>query len=316
MKARYHFTASDSRFGLVLVIVLTVTSLQVITLVNPAAKASSYSTDGNIFAPSTISQAFSNGQDNGFATQAALSGVWARQTNNIVGAQSYYDVVFLTSTTGTIKFIDITFPPGTIIGAPINVAEREGIGAGSAEKTSATQIRYTVTSAVSVAEGTKIRLEFFNIVNPTAPSTGYKVTVTTRNAAGTVIDGPTLSNSLNMKQIGTEQIADNAVTGSKIAGTDKLIFGTCIGSLPALEPGSAAGAIACQEPNADPAFGDQVVATWNVGGGNPPYPILVNATTFFFSGSNHVFFGFSNPSSVMTPPQPNMNIGYIIFNEQ
>ena len=155
-------------------------------------------------APSTIDQ---DGSD--FTTQAALTGVSARQTNNIVGAQSYYDVIFVTSTTGTIKFIDITFPAGTVIGASPLLVEREGIGAGTAAKTSATVIRYTVTSAVSVPAGTQIRLEFFNIVNPTLPNTGYKVTVTTRNAAGTAIDGPTLSNSLNMKQIGSNQVAES-----------------------------------------------------------------------------------------------------------
>ena len=180
----------------------------------PAATAA----DSPLSSPTPMVPAATNQGNNGdFTTQAALSGLWARQTNNIVGSQSYYDVVFVTSTTGTIKFIDITFPAGTVIGASINLAEREGIGAGSAVKTSDTVIRYTVTSAVSVPAGTKIRLEFFNIVNPTAPSTGYKVTVTTRNAAGTPIDGPTLSNSLNIKQIGTSQIADGAVTTTKIA---------------------------------------------------------------------------------------------------
>ena len=162
--------------------------------------------------PSTIGL---DGSD--FTTQAALTGVSARQTNNIVGVQSYYDVVFTTTTTGTIKFIDIAFPAGTVIGASPLLVEREGIGTGTAAKTSATVIRYTVDNAVSVPAGTQIRLEFFNVVNPNVPSGGYKVTVTTLDAGGTTIDGPTLSNSLNMKQIGTDQIADSAVTSGKIA---------------------------------------------------------------------------------------------------
>ena len=150
-------------------------------------------------APSTLGQ---DVKDDDFTAQAALSGVWARQTNNIVGVQSYYDIIFVTSTTGTIKFIDITFPPGTVIGAPPRLVEREGIGHGIAFKASSTTISYTVLNPVSVPEGTKIRLEFFNLVNPTTPSTGYKVTVTTRDTGGAIIDGPTASNSLNMKQIG------------------------------------------------------------------------------------------------------------------
>ena len=83
--------------------------------------------------PTPMVPAATNQGNNGdFTTQAALSGVWARQTNNIVGAQSYYDVVFVTSTTGTIKFIDVTFPPGTLIGAAPRLVEGEGIGPGNA----------------------------------------------------------------------------------------------------------------------------------------------------------------------------------------
>ncbi|MPZ08118.1 MAG: hypothetical protein GEU26_17170 [Nitrososphaeraceae archaeon] len=95
-----------------------------------------------------------------------------------------HHVVFTTSTAGTIKFIDIMFPDGTVIGAAPLPVEIEGFGAGTAAKTSATVIRYTVLSPVSTPEGTKIRLEFFNLVNPTVPSTGYKITVTTKDAGG------------------------------------------------------------------------------------------------------------------------------------
>ncbi|MGH9978900.1 MAG: hypothetical protein ACRD8Z_24165, partial [Nitrososphaeraceae archaeon] len=175
---------------------------------------SSSSTTPITIAPTNLSQ---DGSEGDFTAQAALSGVWARQTNNIVGVQSYYDIVFVTSTTGTIKFIDITFPAGTLIGAPPRLIEREGIGAGNAVQVSSTTISYTVISPVSIPEGTKIRLEFFNLVNPTLPSTGYKVTVTTKDAGGATIDGPTASNGLNMKQIGTGQITDGAITSTKPA---------------------------------------------------------------------------------------------------
>ena len=215
-------------------------------------------------APSTTNQ--DGGSD--FTTQAALSGVWARQTNNIVGAQSYYDVIFVTSTTGTIKFIDITFPVGTLIGASPRLVEREGIGAGNAVQSSTTTISYTVLSPVSVPAGTKIRLEFFNLVNPTLPSTGYKVTVITRNGGGTIIDGPTLSNSLNIKQLGTEQIADSAITGNKIAGIQKLLFAQCTiptgsGSLPA----GGTASVTCSVPGAEDGE-DGVVALNGFTGGS------------------------------------------------
>jgi hypothetical protein len=60
---------------------------------------------------------------------------------------------------------------------------------------------------VNVPAGTKIRLEFANINNPLSPSANYKVTVTTRNAANTPIDGPTPSTAYTMKQIGANAIA-------------------------------------------------------------------------------------------------------------
>ncbi|MGH9984131.1 MAG: hypothetical protein ACRD8W_09260 [Nitrososphaeraceae archaeon] len=188
---------SGIRLSLSLIITLVVISSPIVMFINPmSVTASPLSADGSTSAPSTISQ---DGSD--FTTQAALSGVWARQTNNIVGAQSYYDIIFVTSTTGTIKFIDITFPDGTLMGAPPRhlTSEREGIGHGNAVHTSSTTISYTVLNPVSIPEGTKIRLEFFNLVNPTLPSTGYRVTVTTKDAGGAIIDGPTASNGLNMK---------------------------------------------------------------------------------------------------------------------
>ena len=229
MKVGWLLAPSSIRLSAIFTILLMVMSSPILIFSSPT----SISAKSNNVDTSNLHSAFSledtpspltaelptnvSPMDSDFTTQAALSGVSARQTNNIVGVQSYYDVVFTTSTTGTIKFIDITFPAGTVIGATPLLVEREGIGAGTAAKSSATGIRYTVTSAVSVPAGTQIRLEFFNIVNPTLPSTGYKVTVTTRNAGGTAIDGPTLSNSLNMKQIGSGQIADGAITSTKPA---------------------------------------------------------------------------------------------------
>ena len=108
-----------------------------------------------------------------------------------------------------------------------------------------------------------------------------------------------------MKQIGTGQIADNAVTGSKIAGTDKLIFGACIGSLPALAPGGS-GSISCLEPNA--AFGDEIVSSWS-NLRTSPAPVLLNS----IPDNNVVSFGFENPSGVSTSPQDNIRISYYVF---
>jgi hypothetical protein len=192
---------------------------------NPASAAASpsYSTDGSPSAPSTIGQ---DGSD--FTTQATLSSLTARPTNNIVNTNSFYDVVFLTATSGTIKTIHVTFPAGTTIpsGAFFNEAQKCVPGSDCTEMTGTvsrgvgpaqTTITYTVTNPVNVPAGTKIRLEFANINNPVSPGASYKVVVITTNPALVIIDGPTESTAYTIKQIGVNAIADGHITTSKIA---------------------------------------------------------------------------------------------------
>jgi hypothetical protein len=179
--------------------------------VNPVLGSASPSDDGSNSAPSSISQ---DGSD--FTTQAALSSLTARPTNNIVNTNSFYDVVFLTATSGAIKTIQVTFPAGTTIPSGAFFNEAEGIGPGTASKSGQT-ITYTVNNAVSIPAGTKIRLEFANINNPLQVSSNYKVTVTTRDAANAIIDGPSQSAAYTIKQIGTSAIADGHITSSKPA---------------------------------------------------------------------------------------------------
>jgi hypothetical protein len=206
---------STARFGIPLIFALMVMLSPTITFVSPVsiASAAAAPTDlsGHWASPSTISQ-----DGNDFTTQAALSSVSARPTNNIVNTNSFYDVVFVTATAGAIKTIQVTFPAGTTIASSAFFNEAEGIGPGTASKTGQT-ITYTVNNAVNVPAGTKIRLEFANINNPLNAGASYKVTVTTRNAANTPIDGPTPSTAYTMKQIGANVIADNAITNPKIA---------------------------------------------------------------------------------------------------
>jgi subtilisin len=147
---------------------------------------------------------------------AVISFLTARPTNNIVNTNSFYDVVFLTATSGVIKTIQVTFPAGTTIPSGAFFNEAEGIGPGTASKSGQT-ITYTVTNAVNVPAGTKIRLEFANINNPLSPSSNYKVTVTTRDSANAVIDGPTQSTAYSIKQIGKNVIADGHITSTKPA---------------------------------------------------------------------------------------------------
>jgi hypothetical protein len=152
----------------------------------------------------------------GYTSQAALNSLSARPTNNLVNTNSFYDIVFVTSVPGAIKTIQVTFPAGTTVPSSASFNEAEGIGPGTVSKSGQT-LTYTVTNAVNVPAGTKIRLEFANINNPLNPSANYKVTVTTRNAANAIIDGPTQSAAYTVKQIGTNVIANNAITNPKLA---------------------------------------------------------------------------------------------------
>ena len=204
------------RLGLTLIITLIVMSSPIFILVNPASAKTSMplpTISASPSAPSTISQ---SGKDGDFTTQAALSSLTARPTNNIVNTNSFYDVVFLTAISGPIKFIQVTFPAGTTIPSGAFFNEAEGIGPGTASKSGQT-ITYTVANAVNVPAGTKIRLEFANINNPLQVSSNYKVTVTTRTAETFIIDGPSQSTAYTIKQIGTNAIADNSITSTKPA---------------------------------------------------------------------------------------------------
>jgi hypothetical protein len=315
-------TGSGSRLGLTLIITFMVISSPIIMLVNPASAVSSFSTDGDPSTPSTISQ---DGSD--FTTQAALSSLTARPTNNIVNTNSFYDVVFVTATSGTIKTIQVTFPAGTTIPntAFFNEAEKCVPGGNCAILTGTTSksgqtITFTVTTAVNVPAGTKIRLEFSNIVNPQDPSSSYQVIVRTRNVANVVIDGPTFSVAYNIKQIGTDdlengaittdKIASGAVTGNKLEGTTKLEFGTCTGFLPPIPPLQFSDII-CASPQGVQS-GDQIVVEHSSVTICCPEPVHTNSVVT----ANGLAFGFINPSDFYFTPSVPVTISYIIFKAQ
>jgi hypothetical protein len=155
-------------------------------------------------------------QDEDFTTQAALSLIRASQTNNFVSSKSYYDISFRTATAGTIKSIVMDFPADTSIGSAL-VVEATGIGPGTLAASAGEVLTYTVTNAVNVPALTNIRIQISNINNPPTPSGSFTVSITTRNAANGVIDGPTPTSAYNMVQVGNTQIAPGAVTTTKIA---------------------------------------------------------------------------------------------------
>jgi hypothetical protein len=229
------------RLSLTLIVTLMVFSSASLTISNPVSAAP---TDATPSAPSTI------GQD-GFTTQA-LGSVSARPTNDIVHRKAFYDIVFVTSIPGSIKKIQVTFPANAGVPSSSSFNEAEGIGPGTVS-TSGQTLTYTVNNAVNIPAGTKIRLEFANIVNPLTPNHNYKVIVTTRNAANAIIDGPTQSAGFLIEQIGTNAIAD---------GTQKLLFAKC--TLPASSPAIPGGSTVfriCSVPGVQ--VGDSVEAEYD-----------------------------------------------------
>ena len=74
-----------------------------------------------------------------------------------------------------------------------------------------------VTDEVKVPVNTRIRIQISNINNPPTPIGSLTVSITTRNDANMIIDGPTATSAYNMVQVGNAQIAPGAVTTSQIA---------------------------------------------------------------------------------------------------
>jgi hypothetical protein len=108
------------------------------------------------------------------------------------------------------------FPSGFDVSAATRVIERTDIGSGSLSAPSSSTLIYTVTDPVSVSAGTKIRLEIGKIINSDTAGS-FKVGITTKDTAGGTIDGPTSASSFSIEDIGTNDIAANSVTGSKLA---------------------------------------------------------------------------------------------------
>jgi hypothetical protein len=178
----------------------------------PSIPAATGSTSPTPMVPAAANQ----GNDGDFSTQAALSLTRAAQTNNFVASKAYYDISFRTASAGAIKTITMDFPTGTSVGSAL-IVEAVGIGAGTLSASAGEVLTYTVTNAVNVPALTNIRIQISNINNPPTPSGTFTVSLTTRNAANAVIDGPTPTSAYNMVQVGNSQIAPGAVTTTKIA---------------------------------------------------------------------------------------------------
>jgi hypothetical protein len=180
-------------------------------LTTETASPSSSSATPTVMAPST------SNQERDFTTQAALTFTRATQTNNIVNSKSYYDIMFRTTTAGIIKAVEMDFPDGTYVGIAVLV-ETTGIGPGTIARDNVEdKITYTVTNPVNVPANTRMRIQLSDITNPSTPSSTLTVSITTRDPANAIIDGPTTTGAYKIKQVGTADIADNSVTTPKIA---------------------------------------------------------------------------------------------------
>src|SRR5213593_3134 len=119
----------------------------------------------------------------------ALSNVFALPSNNLFKGTGYYNIAFTTATTGTIKTIEITFPAGfNVAGAKLLLSQ--GTGAGSLS-VSGQVVKYTITTPVSVTAPKSMMIMVGNIVNPAI--TSNQVSITTKDTAAVIIDGPTNS---------------------------------------------------------------------------------------------------------------------------
>src|SRR5207244_7931608 len=107
-------------------------------------------------------------------------------SNNQVGATGVtYSFSFTTASLGTIKSITFALSGAGLGGTP-TISRNYGIGAGTVARSGQT-ITYTVTSAVAVAAGIPIYIEFGALTNSSTAGS-YTTTVTTQTSAPATID--------------------------------------------------------------------------------------------------------------------------------
>lgn len=144
-----------------------------------------------------------------------LTSIRVVPSNNLVTTKSTYDIFFTTATTGTIKTIEMNFGGDFNVAPAAKLIERVGIGSG-ALSASGSILKYTVSNPVSISSGTEVRLEIGRIIAHTVGDS-FQITVTTKNALGSIIDGPTLSTGFQIYDIGTDAIADKSITGDDVS---------------------------------------------------------------------------------------------------
>jgi len=214
--------------------------------------------------------AFSTANTTGALTTTAV----ALQSNNIVGTKAAYDIIFKTVSSGSIKTVLILFMKDTDVTGSI-IPEVKGLGPGSTSPGPQAGVFrfliYTVNTPVTISAGREIKLQVWNITNPSVSYDRYMILIYTIDANGNTID-QAMSNAYPMKQIQSADIENNAivsgkigidaVTAKEISGVRKLIFSSCHIVPQGLDSAT------CSVPGA--SMGDNVIAT---------------SDQYFFSGS-------------------------------
>jgi len=122
--------------------------------------------------------------------------VWSVSNNQVGATPVTYTYSFKTATTGTIKTITFVVSGASGLGGTPAIAKAYGIGAGTVARTTQT-ITYTVTSAVSIAAGIPIYVEFSGLTN-SGTAGSYTTAITTNTSAPAIIDGPTNTSAVTL----------------------------------------------------------------------------------------------------------------------
>ena len=225
------------------------------------------------------------------AEAAGLTNVSVVPASNIINERATYDIFLETATTGTIKTIEMTFPPSFDLTAATRYIERSGIGSGSLSSSGST-LKYTVNSPESVPAGKNIRLEIGNILAGSEGS--FTVSIITKTDSGGTLDGPTDSGVFTIKSIGTNDILDNKVSSSdikdnSITGSDistalmiqKTLHDDTVGNTRGWNPDGSKKAFAIADPDISSAPNSQFVSMM-IRSENPVFCAAAGADTGLF----------------------------------
>jgi len=145
---------------------------------------------------------------------ATLGDVRVVSMSNLATMQTTYDIIFTAATTAPISTVEINFGSNFNIVSATRLIENSGIGSGTLIVSGSILI-YKVNNPVSIPAGTSIRLEIGRIVAKLPGN--FVVSITTKNAVGNIIDGPTSYALFPISGVGTNGNADNSITGNDVS---------------------------------------------------------------------------------------------------